>query len=78
MTQNGSIRKKVVETEIWEFRLPLGHQGPRDLSHFSAIFEIVLGNFFDLGWLDMFDIAYYESTNCYWPFDNHKLPGLRA
>ena len=76
MTQNGSIRKKkIIENEIWEFHLPIGHQGPR-LSHFLKIFENeVLVDFFEFGWLDVFDIAYNDSTHCSKPFDNHQLPG---
>ena len=64
-------RKKVVEIEIWEFRPPIGSLGPR-LSHFSQIFKNEdLVDFFDFGWLDMSYIAYYDSTDCYKPFDIH-------
>ena len=72
--QNGSIReKKVVKIEIWEFRSPNGSLGPR-LSHFLQIFKNEdLDNFFDLSWLDMVDIAYNDSIDCYKPFDIHWL-----
>ena len=52
----------------------MGHQASR-LGHFSAIFENEdLIDFLDFGWLDMVDIAYNDSTNCFQPLDNHKLP----
>ena len=48
-------------------------------NHFSTIFEnVVLVDFSDFGWLDMFHIAYYDSTNCSRPLDNQWLPELRA
>ena len=69
-------QKKVVEIEIWEFRPPIGSLGPR-LSHFSPIFKNEdLVNFFDFGWLDMLDIAYYDITNSFRLLDNHQLPDL--
>ena len=55
----------------------MGHQASR-LSHFSPIFENqVFVEFFDFGWLDMFDIAYNDSTNCSYQLDNPQLPVWR-
>ena len=49
------------------------------LSHFSTNFENeVLVDFFDPGSLDMLDIAYSSSTNCFRSLDNQELPNLRA
>ena len=62
ITQNGPIRENKWFLEIFIFFLHIGHQASR-LSHFSTIFENeVLVDFFDFGWLDMFDIAYSNST----------------
>ena len=61
----------MVKTEIWEFHLPIGHQGPR-LSHFLKIFENeVLVDFFEFGWLDMLDIADSDSTKRTWHLNDH-------
>ena len=61
----------MVEIEIWEFRPPNGSLGPR-LSHFLPIFKNEdFVDFFDFGWLDMSDIADYNSTDCYEAFDIH-------
>ena len=66
ITQNGPIREKKKVFEIFDFfSLNSGHQASR-LSHFSTIFENeVFVDFFDFGLLDMVDIAYNDSTNCF-------------
>ena len=65
ITQNGPIREnKWFLTIFIFFAFTLSHQALR-LSHFSSIFENEdLVDFFDFGWLNMFDIAYNDSTNC--------------
>ena len=71
ITQNGPIRENKWFLAIFDF-FPShsGDQASR-LSHFLTIFENeVLVDFFDFGWLDMFHIAYYDSTNCSRPLDN--------
>ena len=66
ITQNGPIRENKWFLAIFIFfPFTVGHQASR-LSHFSTIFENEdLVDFFDLGWLDMVDIAYNDSTNCF-------------
>ena len=71
ITQNCPIRENKWFLKIFDiFPFTVGHQASR-LSHFSTIFENeVFVDFFDFGWLDMFHIAYYDSTNCSRPLDN--------
>ena len=70
ITQNGPIRENKWFLAIFNFFLHSGDQASR-LSHFWAIFENeVFVDFFNFGWLDMFRIAYYDSTNCSRPLDN--------
>ena len=66
ITQNGRIRENNWFLAIFDvFPFTVGHQASR-LSHFSTIFENEdLVDFFDFGWLDMVDIAYNDSTNCF-------------
>ena len=66
ITQNGPIRENKWFLAIFIFfAFTVGHQASR-LSHFSTIFENEdLVDFFDFGWLDMVDIAYNDSTNCF-------------
>ena len=66
ITQNGPIRENKWFLAIFNFfSFTVGHQALR-LSHFSPIFENEdLVDFFDFGWLDMVDIAYNHSTNCF-------------
>ena len=75
MTQNGSIReKKWSKSKFENFALPIGPWVPG-----SPIFKNEdFVDFFDFGWLDMSYIAYYGSTDCYKPFDIHKLPSWMA
>ena len=66
--QNGPIREnkwlklKFETSDLW-----LVTRGPR-LSHLLMIFEDEV-DFFDFGWLDMFDIAYCDNTNSSSPFE---------
>ena len=66
ITQNGPIRENKWFLAIFIFfAFTVGHQASR-LSHFSTIFENEdLFDFFNFGWLDMVDIAYNDSTNCF-------------
>ena len=75
MTQNGSIcEKKWSKSKFENSALPMGPWVP-DLVIFLPIFKNEdLVNFFDFGWLDMVDMAYNDSTNCFKPLDNHQLP----
>ena len=60
------------------FAFTVGHQASR-LSHFPTIFENEdLVDSFDFGWLDMVDIAYNDSTNCFKALGSHQLPVWRA
>ena len=66
--QNGPIRvNKWLELKFETSYLWLVTQGPR-LSHLLMIFEDEV-DFFDFGWLDMFDIAYCDNTNSSSPFE---------
>ena len=66
--QNGPIRvNKWLELKFETSYLWLVTQGPR-LSHLLMIFEDEV-DFFDFGWLDMSDIAYWDSTNSSSPFE---------
>ena len=66
--QNGPIREnKWLKMKFETSYLWLVTRGPR-LSHFLMIFEDEV-DFFDFGWLDMFDIAYYDYTNSSSPFE---------
>ena len=71
MTQNGPIRENKWFLAIFIFfAFTLVHQASR-LSHFSTNFENeVFVDFYDFSWLDMFHIAYYDSTYCSKPLDN--------